>query len=547
MCCRGLFAVTVFLQFVTALAKSESNAWGELFDDSRPAKHLLHLSPKVFQGTRNNSSSEPESTTAGNTEFSLTTADALGVYDNFEPESIVANGKLAGKWESCRITKSSDQSELEGKNCRIDHDYIDRISFGFKFGHLSDPNQIDHPNVTALNGVARPKIHQFSFDSNNLVGEFSVKYDCGKTEETTILSVMQLTFQISRTQNVTIQWGKLCKSGVNNLLRFGYITASGEKRPFSDVGNDVMLAGPTSAFTDLYLSVVSPAVSQDFLAPKVTSSNESVVTATVRGDAGNGTVTSRRSAKFVIMYACHGHGEAYLEVSVLVPPWSDMSASFKKDCGGGVAKFLSVGTSYGADDVVSHGVTAQKYVPAFFNKLKRLTISLTKPDVPESQHESTFVLQHVGPADSEPIHLSRIVLTVGDQGVLRAMQESYVSMSGYIGKDGGVLRPRESRKLVLHYVCLRAGRSFAVASLPLLRYSTVEFGVVKQCKGPTVHEARSFFNVRAIEDVFLASVLGAVLLLCAVRRVRDMRQQKQGAGSRPEKYERVPASDPEQP
>lgn len=475
--------------------------------------------------------------------FFLSTADALGVNDRFEPDTIFADGELAGKWYTCRVNASASRPDVDKNGCRVDQDYIDRISFGFRFTHLSNPNSISRPVPIALSGVARPELYRYSFDSSTLSGEFTVKYNCGKTQEDSILSVLQLSVPVTPSRNVTIQWGKICKSGVNKLIDFGYVTSSGEMRSFLRLDDSVMMVGPTSSFTELYLSVLPPAVSQDFLVPTIVSANESIVTAAVRGDAGNGTITSKRSAKIAIMYSCIGHGETSLDVKIQVPPWSDMTTSFKKDCGGGVATSVSIGTSRSLDDIVSHGAVTEKYKPSFFHKLGRLQASLSSPDVNENQHESTFVIRHDGPPGSESIHFSNIILTVGDRTFLRVMQESYVSTSSYLGKSGGVLAPGESRMLVLHYICLRAGRSYVVVSLPLLRYATIEFGIVKQCKGPTVHEARSFFNVRAIEDIVLASIVGAVLLLCVVRRCRDLSQKRQGAVSRPEKYENVPVSE----
>jgi hypothetical protein len=320
-------------------------------------------------------------------------------------------------------------------------------------------------------------------------------YNCKPGLDSTF--AVDLTLPVVGAFSLRWRWYKTCKSGASTHIELGFISASGARQKFGT--GDVVIPA-TLAVTEVYLDVLRPAVVQEYGAPAATSSDTSVVTVTTRGSSGKGVTSLRDPATISVLYSCLMNGKATIQLSVPVPPWDDMQTSFVKDCGGGAAS-VSVGTSYDSRDVVSAGVTTNEYIAS----VSEATDGSVKasPAVPVNMRESSFIVQHTGDMDEDAVHFSNAVVTVGDNTIMRVSVRGFLSGANKFSQEGGMLYPGDSRKLVVHFICLRKGRSWVVISLPLMRYKPIEFGFAKDCASPVIHRESSIFNVHGIMNVLL--------------------------------------------
>lgn len=268
----------------------------------------------------------------------LTTADPLGASPSFLPETVLADGMLTGAWSKCAALSDATLSASTELGCRIDKDYQDRISFAFTaaFEHPKESYNLGKPAVSHAGGAALPSVSEYVFDPQTNQGSFTVFYNCQREgAETEVFSSLELSLSVSNETAVEFRWGKLCKSGVNKLLDLSYEANDGETVSFY---NDfqrahALIVPPTVALTQLHMSIAAPAVYQRFEPASVSSSASKVVSVVARGIAGNGTLTAGAPTILSIMYECLSLGKATIEVKIPVPPWSDLTASFRKDCG----------------------------------------------------------------------------------------------------------------------------------------------------------------------------------------------------------------------
>jgi hypothetical protein len=441
--------------------------------------------------------------------FSLSTADPLELDPDFQPVPVFKDSKLVGSWNTCL-------AEIKGGNvnrasCVVEPDYADRISFAFEIKDMDLPYAVTSPLVVGSRGSSdpgmssEPEVVDFSLNRKTSSGSFTVVYHCMKGASAT--SLVELTLPVIRSFNVSILWLKDCKSGPSQHLELGYINTSGQRQKFVD-GHVVVPA--TVALTEIYIRVSAPAISQEFGTANVSSSDTNVVTVSTRGSVSEGVAGARDPATIAVMYACHTNGKATISLNVPVPPWDDLEATLVKDCGGSAAS-ISIGTSYGKDDVVSGGITS----PNYFASVPDASDALRYSDVPipASTKESSFLIKHTGGPDEDAVHFSNAVMTVGDSNSLRVSLRGFLSGADKFSQEEGMLYPGDARKLSVHFICLNTGSTWVVVSLPLMRYKSVEFGFTKECTGPKVYKESAIFNVGGVLKLLL---VGVVLVIVGV-------------------------------
>jgi hypothetical protein len=473
--------------------------------------------------------------------YLLMTADPLGAYPSFEPDRVLAKSELVGLWRSC-TPEAASKAAKEAKEamngsgggdvagCVVQAGTTDRTSFFFSLGDVMSAHQAANvPILNVTGGVSAPTAVDITFDTVTFTGGFTVLYKCGPTEPANPrASVVEMTVTVTNMHNIIFRWVKMCESGTHKMLDIGYVPADSKEEHSlllnSSAAKTGLVVSPTLATTDMFMSIRLPAPSIDYHAPVVTSSNKSVCSVATRGEADGGTLVAGDPARFSIMYTCVGRGHVTVDVSVDVPPWDPLrTVSFVKDCGGGLAENLAIGTVNGLDDVVRHGNATAKYRPALQGPMGHWDPVIQSPHVSAAEHTSKFVLQNFGKKSTESIRVTRALLTVSDSTILRVLIEGDLGDPLFQRRSSSQLEPGGSKRLVLHYVCLRAGRAAVTVSLPMVRFTTVEFSLVKECETPRVREARSLFNVTAIEDLCFAVFLVVVFGCLVVRRIRRSR------------------------
>lgn len=470
----------------------------------------------------------------------LATADPLTEIGSssvsFTAETLIDAGTVSGAWKTCldglQGVAKPDNAKLLSLGCRIEADYLDRISFAATVDDTKFPAL--EPSVTATGGSALPAVEEYKFNNVTKIVTFTVLYQCAANKEG--LSVMNLALGSAK-----VRWGKQCRTGVNKLLELGYKSVSGDVISLSHAtAAKEILIPPMSELTELHVDVLWPAVAQVFGPVTLTSRSPEVLSVKARGVSKSGTLFAGLFSAISVMYECHSFSKAFVDVRIAVPPWHDLTATFLKDCGGSFPHFLSVGTTKTGDDIVKEGVAkgslSKQKAGTSLGALGDQSIIL---DVPEDKHVLDLYVRHVGTANDGSLHFSDAVVTVHNQRILRVITKGHLGKA--LWSHGGVLEGGETFDLSLHFACLRKGRSTVTVSFPLLRYRTMEFSFTKNCGVPSVHQSNSLFNVKAIEDLALAAVvLAALALLVCLRLRRNSRVSALNGlmGDEP-KYERV--------
>jgi hypothetical protein len=460
----------------------------------------------------NNSAPDNREALAG---FSLSTADPLSLDPDFQSAPVFKDSSLVGAWNSCFVDASA--GNLKRKSCLVEPEYADRISFSFQMKDMDLAYEIVSPQLVAKafssekNVSSGPEILDFAINRKSSSGSFTVVYHCKNGDAGTTL--LELTLPVVRSFNISLRWLKDCRSGPSKYLEFGYVTASGLRQKF---GESPVIVPATLSVTEVYVMVKAPAISQEFDAAMVSSSDENVVTASTRGSVGKGLSSIQDPATIAVMFACHTNGKANITLKVPVPPWDDLETTFEKDCGGSAAS-ISVGSSLGKDDVVARGITT----PTFFSTVADASNGSRRSEMPilSSTRETVFVIQHSGAADENAVHFSNAIVTIGDTKLLRISLKGFLSGADKFSQEDGMLYPGDAKKLALHFVCLSSGTTWVLVTLPLMRYKSVEFGFSKDCTGPSVHKESTMFNVRGALDLLLIVLVVVTMGICFFWRV----------------------------
>jgi hypothetical protein len=460
----------------------------------------------------------------------LRTAAAPGVADSFKAERVIDRGVLQGRWAACvnvSVSTSAPAADaMRELGCRVDGEHDFRAEFEVSLGEEKLKNgTCPLVTVSAAGGSAHPFVQGWACGKDSKWLPFHVLYRCAKGESGFSAIALRIQSALNGSEALVLRWGKECRSGVNKLLDVAYLSASGNVVSlYTPPRSEQLVIPPTSAVTEMHVSVLPPVLAQPFLPAEVFSDDPGVVKVSLRGDSGNGTVVAGVATVMSIMYECVALGNATVLFRLPVPPWDDLAATLIKDCGGGVPRTLCIGTEPGKSNVVMNGTrVARRERIRLFGPNGRIKVPISVADVAQKKHESTFFVRHVGTVDDGPLHFSNAVVTVDQPLLLRVLVQGYLSGNDVWSKAGNVLEAGASRELTLHYVCLREGIATVVVSLSLLRYRNVEFQFTKDCAAPVSREGVSLLNVTTIEDLLFAGIVaGALVLLIWLRHRRNV-------------------------
>lgn len=454
--------------------------------------------------------------------------------DAFQMVPVFEQGAFVGPF--AQAPTSSNLNDVSGSNYEhwySDGPYMDRVAFQFRY--LSDVKgySIGKPEIKVRDGsTIVPSVEEYRNDPQNGIGSFTILYRC--KSEGDEKSIMSFHIQITANHAIDTAWKKICGRGRFEHMEFGFTTHDHRTALFNSDGTfgteekKRLEIGPLETSTELTVKLVSPAQNLEFLDPFVVSDSEDV-SVSLRGTVSGASFSSDVSTKFAVLYECRTTTTANIKFSVAIPPWQNVSTSWRKDCGGSRSQALLIGTGGPSSfDVMQDGELNSLYnVSAESSSDEAMRDSKIIPG-----NTDTMTFSVTNSDDTSDIEIQTISMTMSDPDILTTVVEPS-AFGGDIRASGARVERRKSRSLRLHFFCKKAGSSVVLVTLPTLRYRNVEFGFVKECNEPKVHHHSGFLNTAS-------SLMGAILFVAIVGGIGlwiYLRRRSEA------KYRSVPASD----
>lgn len=428
--------------------------------------------------------------------------------DQVDPQNIVfKEGAVQKNWMPVsHLREEPTPAQL------FHHDeYADRISFDFSFGSFMIYDIRTPTCVSSDKDVAKPKVLDFQVDSEEQSGSFSIVYDCYRHPNEHALRNVTVSVVLPVVSGLSLffSFHKTCGGGKHKHIDFGYFEESQgsmndvRRIRFADSLGNIKI-GPHAMSTKLYIQLNHPAQSQEFHRVNTTSSRNAL-SLTTRGPIFGGVLKPLESAVIHILYNCHGSGEVNVSVMIQLFPFHALSATWTKDCGGGLAAGLNVGTSFGnKNDVVDKAKTAQSWQLAL--ETTGSPISERVPVVNASIRYKGFWLSN----DGITVHVAPAVVTVEDPAILAVFSVNPdANRLGFDQETRSILRQGGKRHLRLKMICKRKGTSLVIVTFPVRSFSNVDFGFVKLCKAPKRYVHSGFLRTAQSLMVTVSLVMGA--------------------------------------
>lgn len=256
---------------------------------------------------------------------------------------VFKENSLVSSFNSCRLA-DDDSFRLDGSaDCFEDDAFNDRLAFQITYhisGSVVQKAFEDHrPNLSLLGdsrNVAESTISGYSVDIPNSNAKVSISYGCKQDSDAEISLRLRLQFGDDDDSIIDIFWKKMCKSGLNDEIEFGYVVQdkdSGEEEhhEFGTDSDAPYIVSPGDVSTEIYLKVNTPGAQQEFLSPSVRAKNPQVVTVSVRGNhPKGGTLQGLLSTSFQVSYECLTKGSSDILVDVAIPPFQNLSTTYRK-------------------------------------------------------------------------------------------------------------------------------------------------------------------------------------------------------------------------
>lgn len=472
-------------------------------------------------------------------QFTLNLIVELDESSSFKEVPIFKQGALTGDFEnnpdtSDLVTVGTDYNDEKWFTAGP---YLDRISFKMAYSQDSKDYAFTKPvvQVSTISGID-PSVEDFK-TGDDAVGSFHILYSCkGTGPEKNLIS---LHVQITNEHSLDVTWSKTCGRGRNEHINFGFLRSDNKLTIFNEDGTygiteaQTLEIGPLQQSTELSAQLTAPQWQLGFLTPHLESDNDMVRVA-LRGTISGGTLSTDAPTKFSILYhQCEQtSATAAIKFTFAIPPWNNITASWRKTCGGSHSKSLLIGTTgSNSFDVMQEGELNSKYNVTDSTSIENAFGMIH--EVPENLDHKRFYLTN---SDEESdIHIQTIVTTVmTDQDVVSASVEVPLGgSSSYIPRGGAVVVRRQTKSLLLHFVCKKKGQSLILVTLPIVKYKNVEFGFIKLCNEPHALHHSGFLQTAG-------SIMWTIMLLAVVGGIGGWVYIRRRPGV---KYAPVPVSD----
>lgn len=269
--------------------------------------------------------------------------------------TVYSENALFPPFNSCTLesTTSPDFTGTTNTDCFSDDPFNGRLSFQLTFqadpavvkaAIISRPPEVFTTTfgqtIASPSVISVPSSGDDSQDdtddevSNSMI--VTVVYNCKSNSNGVVPVRLTLHFGTETENDVVIIWRKNCDNGINGLINYGYLTGdedqgSEQLHKFGQDAAALITVGASDESTEFFLKLEKPGALQTFLAPLVTSTFSDIVSINVRGNHPQGGLLEGLTiTKFQIGYECHRKGEATIETTIGIPPFRNISATWKK-------------------------------------------------------------------------------------------------------------------------------------------------------------------------------------------------------------------------
>lgn len=448
--------------------------------------------------------------------FSITLSDDAddSIFAPITSKNVIfGDGHVESAWEP--NTTWSDTQFHHGS-------YVDRITFDFYYGAFTEYMIRKPVPSSSAKNVAEPQIIDFQMDDDESSGSFTVIYDCKKRSESTELNTtILIDMSIASGMSVKFGFRKTCGGGVNKHLDIGYYALGERGDEAESMGQRMMfpqpklVVGPHVTSTRIFLLLNRPAESQEFFRVAATTGGKDKADAglavNVQGPVFGGVLHKNRPTILYVMYECKQDGKHQITLTIPLRPFNDLTATWEKDCGGGIAQGLNVGSEAGQNDIVKNGVTHANWLLGLSASSGR--IGTEAPVVNMSTRFQDLWISNKGPM---ALHVAPEVVTVEKPELLwvRTKRGGDGAVLNAEGEDGGLLGVDGEVRLRLRMVCKKKGRSLVVVTLPVKSFHNIELGFIKECRAPRQFHHPSFLRTANSSTIALSLFLFSAMVMC---------------------------------
>lgn len=484
-----------------------------------PGDQSLTSSNETTSASSNETSSEPSLTSGAIAfvQFELLQMQQSTSEDDsgFKLVSIFSNSSFTGPFAGSPITSViSDLETADNTSWYEDSAVEDRIAFQIRCGTLdAESYAISVPTVTvSSNAGIEPKI-EFQFDKDMGVGTFTIVYNCVMGKPGSFL--ISFSMSVTKDERLDTGWLKTCGQGRFENMRFGFLDHNSEMISFNSDGthgteeHKKLEVGPMESSTDLKVILTSPAANLNFLTPYVMSDSADV-TVKLRSTIAAGIFEDDQETTFTVLYDCEAKSTGNVKFTVGIPPWDNITTTWRKDCGGSMSQALLIGTGGSESfDVMQEGQLKPEFTVSEMDSVE--TVDTRVEVFPADVHSKKFFLTNSD--DTSDIHFQKVSITLSNPSVMKVV----VGANGRSGlaSVGGVLQRGDVTALNLFFMCNEVGKTVALVTLPTVRYQNVEFGFVKECDGApkSYHHVGFLQTASSLLDVLLVLGIGCGVAL----------------------------------
>lgn len=438
-----------------------------------------------------------------------------------DDDFIVTKGVIAERWRSsCREVQNERSDGEEACEVQTFGEYQDQVTFEFMYSDAS-LYKFKQATVSSSGGRAEPRIQDFSNDVEEKTGEITVRHGCSATSSgEAAISEIVLTFPLDDTRKIRLSWDKVCGFGNHTKLDYGWLGGVGgdlsKAISFRDdpSGKSTMIFGPSVLSTRVYLRLESGAESQYYEAPVVEAigvSDGSDVGVEVRGSNFGGVVLRSSYSVFDVMYNCYSKGKSFVSVRVGIAPYKAIRMGWRKDCGGGVATGVNVGTvgrgwGYvrGTGDVVVGGVAIGGYAERGNG----------------SWGESGTLVRHRKRVGNRVFYVwgnrNEVMLGGGEEiGEVSAhgSDERVLSCGVRVSGEGGGLVGGRGKRVVVWTRCNRRGRARVGVTMSVRDRDAVEWWFDEECGRERLRGRRRGWRVTAGQVMYVTLGMFAMAMV----------------------------------
>ncbi|KAJ8904524.1 hypothetical protein NDN08_001042 [Rhodosorus marinus] len=421
---------------------------------------------------------------------------------------VYTSSELQGDWKTC--TEAS--GDLTNKECYVDDEFEGQIRFDLIMG-LFGKFDFQGNTVSASGGSANPVLYVLP-ELDELTLHFHIDYNCKPSNQET--SELTLKVQVDEDDFITFKWLKVCGQGKNDKILLRYKEETGEKAgemvAFSEKN---LVVGEDDASTQLELKLIPPVRDQPYEEPKLVSDNEDIEVSFRRRSSGEGGMVLF-GLSLLVVYGCKvdKKAEATITMTIPVPPWDPVVATWKKKCKPSTPSELNIGTSLEKADVIANGVVAKE-----FNIEYESGLSFKKSHyrIDLFRHNQKF---YVSNQDNE-INIHEVIIETKDNSILEV--QVVVPKRGaadYIREDETQIGAGQRKILNLRFICFLEGETSVLVTLSTAKHGPIEFGFVKACYAGVKVIGSGFLRTSgSLFYIFIAvGVVVAVSMLWGMRK-----------------------------